>query len=262
MAQRKPGQVPLERALSKLGLASRTDTQSWIKAGRLGVNGRIALNPLALVTPEKTRFTLDGEPLVAAAPTGILLAFHKPRDCTTTARDEKGRTTVFDVLHKSKFWGQTTAAVRATRWLAVGRLDLATTGLLLFTDDTKVAAWLTDPETALPRRYVVTVRGEFTEEARVKAGQCRILKASRRESHVEITLTEGKNREIRRLMEGLGYPDVTRLLRVAYGGLELGELSQGEARLVPDKELQGAFPEITALLYRSRLPSSGRRDCR
>jgi 23S rRNA pseudouridine2605 synthase len=262
MKAKKPGQVPLERALSKLGLASRTETVTWIKAGRLGVNGKIAQNPLALVTPEKTRFTLDGKPLETAAPSKTIIAFHKPRGCTTTARDERGRVTVFDVLQKSKFWLEAPAVVRGQRWIAVGRLDLATTGLLLFTDDTKLAAWLTAPETALPRRYVVTVRGEFTEEARLKAGRCRILKVSKRESHVEITLNEGKNREIRRLMESLGYGDVTRLLRVAYGGLELGDLAVGEGRLVEANELQTAYPEITALLYRSRLPSSGRRGCR
>lgn len=274
MARMKPGHVPLERALSKLGLASRTEAQSWIKAGRLAVNGLVVTNPLAPVVPEKIRITLDGALLTAATPTGMVLAFHKPRGCVTTTRDEKGRTTVFDVLQRSKFWTHSPAAVKTRRWLTVGRLDLATTGLLLFTDDSKLADWLTAPATGVPRRYIVTVRGLFTEEDSMKtlegirdqddllqARGCSILKASPRESHVEISLTEGKNREIRRIMETLGFP-VTRLKRVAYGALVLGDLPVGEGREVPHQELLEAFPGISVLLSRNKLLSSGRRGCK
>jgi 23S rRNA pseudouridine2605 synthase len=161
--------------------------------------------------------------------------------------------------------------------VAVGRLDLASSGLLLLTTDTRLAGWLTDPANAVPRRYVVTVRGELTDERarqltagvevnatsgvagrlrrgrralgaggtpggeRVGASAVEIVKRSRRESHALVTLTEGRNREIRRMCEAVGH-EVTRLLRIAFGGIELGDLPAGAWREVGDAELARAFP--------------------
>ena len=136
----------------------------------------------------------------------------------------------------------------------VGRLDQATTGLLLLTNDTRLSSWLTDPDQAIPRVYCVTVRGEVdaakvarmlegvaSDVGLLKAVAVEILKASGRESHLLVTLDEGKNREIRRLFEALGN-EVTDLKRISYGGLKLEDLPIGEIRVISEVELQEAFP--------------------
>src|SRR5262249_21795841 len=149
-AARKAGQVPLGRALSKLGLLSRSQATAAILAGRVCVNGRVQRNPATMVTPERTRLLVDGQPALAAAWRTIL--FHKPRGVVTTRRDPEGRRTVYDVLGES---GQ--------GLIAVGRLDLATSGLLLLTTDTRLADWITDPAHVVPRLYAVTARGRIVE---------------------------------------------------------------------------------------------------
>ncbi len=239
---RKPGEVCLDRALSKLGLASRTEARALIEAGRVQVDGRTARDPRRPVVPERARITIDAVEVEGAAPCTVLL--HKPKGVVTTRRDEKGRPTVYSLL----------TGLNA-HVVPVGRLDFATTGLLLLTNDTRFAAWVTDPENAVPRAYVVTVRGELTpdearrletagvedEGERLRATRVEIRKASRRESHLLVTLAEGKNREIRRMFLALGH-EVTRLKRVSFGGLELGELAPGVWRDVPLPELRAAFP--------------------
>ena len=146
----------------------------------------------------------------------------------TTRRDPDGRRTVFDVLGDE-----------ARSLVAVGRLDMASTGLLLLTTDTRLANYLTDPDNAITRRYVVTVRGalEDAEGEKMTAGiedlrasSVVIRKRSRRETHLIIELVEGKNREIRRMFEALGHP-VTKLMRVAFGSVELGELQPGRGEM-------------------------------
>jgi 23S rRNA pseudouridine2605 synthase len=168
-----------------------------------------------------------------------LLALHKPRGTVTTRRDPEGRKTVFDVVGDD-----------ADGLIAVGRLDLASSGLLLLTSDTQLANWLTDPQSAIARRYVVTVRGRLTDEharamqtgiAGLRASKVTIRKASARETHLIVELTEGRNREIRRLIQSVGH-EVTRLLRVAYGPIELGTLQPGEWREISIAEAQAAFP--------------------
>ncbi|RPI55532.1 MAG: rRNA pseudouridine synthase, partial [Acidobacteria bacterium] len=142
------------------------------------------------------------------------------------------------------------------RVVPVGRLDFASTGLLLFTNDTQLANWLTDPETGVIRRYVVTVRGELSdvsalrlasgvtdEGAALRARAVRILKRSKRETHIVVELTEGKNREIRRMMKSLGH-EVTRLTRIAIGGIELGDLAPGKWRRIVQEEAHTAFPGL------------------
>ncbi len=238
--------VPLERALSKLGVASRAQARLLIEGGRVKVHGSVQTNPLFSVTPESAAITLDGR---AVKPhERIVLMLNKPRGALTTRNDEKGRRTVFEFVPEE---------FRDEGHLhAVGRLDLATTGLLLLTNDTRLSAWLTDPETAIERTYLVTVRGEVTEQevARIKSGissevgmiaaaRAEIRKASLRESHLLVTLTEGKNREIRRLCEAVGH-EVTALKRVSYGKLELGELEPGSVRVVDERELLAAFSKM------------------
>lgn len=245
-----PGQVPLDRALSKLGAASRTEARAHIAAGRVTVGGLVVRDPSTPVTPETADIALDGLP-VARAPRRVIV-LNKPRGCVTTRRDPRGCPTVFDVL------GTAGDGVQA-----VGRLDQATSGLLLLTNDTRLADWLTDPTSGVPRLYVATVRGLVTDAVarglieglvdrgeRLAATEATVLKRSRRESRLRLTLTEGRNREVRRLCAAIGH-EVTRLVRVAYGGVALGDLAPGAWREVTPAELAAAFPGAPGRLVRT-----------
>jgi 23S rRNA pseudouridine2605 synthase len=240
--RRTRGEVSLERALSKLGLASRTEARALIRDGRVRVDGRPVDDPLAPVVPERVRIEIDGRPAERAAPITVLL--HKPKGVVTTRSDPEGRPTVYDCLQGLE-----------AHVVPVGRLDAATTGLLLLTNDTRFADWVTDPAHAVPRVYLVTVRGELSdatarrlEEGVEDAGeilaarQVKIRKRSGRETHLVVELAEGKNREIRRMLAAAGH-EATRLKRVSFGGLELGALQPGQWRLVPAEEIRTAFPE-------------------
>ncbi len=225
------GTVSLDRALSKLGLASRTEARTLVAAGRVRVNGRVATSPAMPVRPETVTIAIDGRE-ERSAPRRVI-AFHKPRGVVTTKRDPEGRRTVFDVLGEA-----------GHGLVAVGRLDMASTGLLLLTNDTQLGEALTDPANRVPRRYIVTVRGRVEDDAvgclvdglevpardaareRLAASRVRILKASGRETHVEVELVEGRNREIRRLFDAIGH-EVTRLHRVSFGPVTLGDLPPG-----------------------------------
>jgi pseudouridine synthase len=225
VARFAPGYVALERALSKLRMASRSEAQRRIRDGEVAVNGRVVRDPLAAVHPERDRIAVAGH--AGAQPTWRAIAFYKPRGILTTRRDPHGRRTVFDVLGDE-----------ADGLVAVGRLDLATSGLLLLTTDTRLAEWLTNPSSGIVRRYAVTVRGFVSDDdcavfergiGGLRAASVRVRKRSRRETHLIVELTEGKNREIRRLFAAVGR-EVTTLLRVAYGPIELGALRPGEWR--------------------------------
>lgn len=222
--------VPLNRALSKLGILSRAQATEAIRAGRVRVGGRIVDDPMHLVVPERVRIALDEAPQVRAQWRTILL--HKPRGVVTTRRDPEGRDTVFDVIGDD---------VRGLN--AVGRLDRATSGLLLLTTDSQFANWITDPANGVARVYVVTVRGKLTDADIGSLGaEVTLRKASGRESHLVVQLRTGKNREVRRLFEAIGR-EVTRLKRVTFGGLELGSLEPGQWREVSRAELGAAFPD-------------------
>jgi pseudouridine synthase len=228
----KRGYVALERALSKLGAASRRDAQLLIRDGAVRVNGRIVQDPLAAVSPERDAITVRGA--TASRSEWRTIAFYKPRGIVTTRHDPEGRRTVFDIL------GETARGL-----IAVGRLDLATSGLLLLTNDTRLAEALTNPANGVTRRYAVTVRGELSDAtvarletgfAGLRAERVLVRKRSRRETHLILELTEGKNREVRRLLAGVGH-EVTRLLRLAFGPIELGSLTPGTWREVSKAEL-------------------------
>ncbi len=238
---KRPARVPLNRALSKLGILSRSQATLAIRAGRVRVDGHVATDPATLVAPERARLAVDDEPKAPAAWRAIVL--HKPRGVVTTRRDPSGRRPVDDVV-----------SAPARGLVAVGRLDLATSGLLLLTSDTQLANWIADPANAVPRVYLVTVRGRVTEaEAarlvagvpsggdRLRAHAVTLRKVSGRESHVTVELREGKNREVRRLFEAIGH-EVTRLKRVRLGGLELGDLEPGAWREISREDLRAAFP--------------------
>jgi 23S rRNA pseudouridine2605 synthase len=213
-----------------------------IREGRVAVDGRPVLDPFHPVVPETARLEIDGRNAVRPRPRTLLL--HKPRGVVTTRSDPQGRPTVYTCLEGLD-----------AHVIPVGRLDAATTGLLLLTNDTRLADWITDPANAVPRLYLATVRGELPdatarrlEEGIEDAGehlaarQVTIRKRSRRETHLVLELTEGKNREIRRLLAAGGH-EVTRLKRVAFGELELGDLPPGGWREVTEEELRAAFPE-------------------
>jgi len=233
--------VPVARALSKLGLASRSQTLRLIANRQLRIDGRLVTNPDLRVVPERIRVEIDEQP-VEAQTERRLIAFHKPRGIVTTRHDPEGRKTVFDVLGDE-----------GRGLVAVGRLDRASTGLLLFTNDTQLANRLTDPASRIVRRYLVTVRGRVMPETaakiqrgfdvkmargrteRLSAERVEIRKASGRETHLVVDLTEGKNREIRRLFDAVGH-EVTRLHRVAYGEIELGDLAPGHWKSIHTKD--------------------------
>jgi 23S rRNA pseudouridine2605 synthase len=219
---RRPGHVSLDRALSKLGLASRADARRLIVEGRVTVNGRVARSPAMPVVPERARIAIDGVAASAGRASRRVVLFHKPRGTVTTRRDPQGRRTVFDVLGDA-----------ARGLVAVGRLDLASTGLLILTSDTQLAHRLTDPARGVPRTYLVTARGLVTPETarRLPASQVDIRKASQRETHLLVELKQGKNREVRRMFEAAGH-EVTRIHRIRFGEYELGDLQPGQWREV------------------------------
>jgi 23S rRNA pseudouridine2605 synthase len=231
--------IHLNRLLSKRGVLTRSQANAAILAGRVAVNGRIVRDPGKPVD-ESARIELDAQAARAQAWRTIL--FHKPRGVLTTRQDPEGRTTIYDVL------GETARGL-----IPVGRLDWATSGLLLLTTDTELADRLTDPRSAIPRVYAVTVRGKVTPEncerlergivdkgERMQADEVVLQKSSGRESHLVVTLTEGKNREIRRLCEAIGHP-VTRVKRVAFGALTLGDLAPGKWRELSQSDVVSGF---------------------
>jgi 23S rRNA pseudouridine2605 synthase len=235
------GRVALSRALSKLGIASRAEATRLIVDGRVAVGGHVVRDPASLVVPERISIAVDGRPRTRAA--WRLLLLNKPRGVVTTRRDPQGRPTVFDLVTGVE-----------DHLVAVGRLDLATSGLLLLTTDTRLADWLTDPANGVPRVYTVNVRGAVSDEAvsrmtagveasgeRLAAEEVQVRKRSGRETHLVIRLREGRNREVRRLCEAVGH-EVTALRRVAFGGFTLGDLQAGEWREVDRQELRTAIP--------------------
>jgi 23S rRNA pseudouridine2605 synthase len=243
--------VPLARALSKLGLATRAEARALILDGRVRVDGQLVTDPRRPVVPERITIDIDGR--IQETPERITILLHKPRGVVTTRRDPEGRRTVYDLLDD---------CVRHV--IPVGRLDYATSGLLLLTNDTRLADWLTDPDNAVPRVYLVTARGRVTDEEvqqmeagidergeRLAARRVTIRKASNRETHLVVELLEGKNREVRRLLAATHH-EVTRLRRVQFGGLTLGDLPPGSWRVIAQDELERAFPR--AAISRNRLP--------
>ncbi|PYR38348.1 MAG: pseudouridylate synthase [Acidobacteria bacterium] len=241
LATTRAGRVALNRALSKLGVLSRSEATAAVLNGRVRVAGRVEDRPARLVVPEEARLELDGRRLSRAAWRSIIL--YKPRGVLTTKRDPEGRPTVYEGLG---------AAARGLR--AVGRLDRATSGLLLLTTDSRLANWILDPAVGIARVYLTTVRGRVSTDDvatmlsgmgqgrdRLWAAAVRVVKQSGRESQLLIELREGRNREVRRLCEAAGH-EVTRLTRVGLGGLELGRLKPGEWREVTRAELRHAFP--------------------
>ena len=230
--------VGLARVLAKLGYCSRAQAAALIRAGRVKLNGEVRRDPETPVHLGKDRVQVDGGAIDARAK--IYLVLNKPRGVVTTASDEKGRETVYVFLPKG------------LPWLApIGRLDKASEGLLLLTNDSEWAARIIAPETHLDKTYHVQIaaiadRGllnALREGARTDDGyflrvkEARLLRQGERNSWLEIMLDEGKNRHIRRLLEHLKI-EVLRLVRIAIGPLTLGDLAKGATRVLTDKEKQ------------------------
>jgi 23S rRNA pseudouridine2605 synthase len=234
-----PRRIGVARTLSKLGIASRTVAAQWVTAGRVAVNGRIVRDPETPVVAERDRITVDGRTPRAAEKRHVML--NKPRGLVTTARDEQGRATVYSCF-----------TAEQDRGLApVGRLDKASEGLLLFSNDSEWASRLLDPAAHLSKLYHVQVDAlvDADQLARMRNGisledgsvmgvsTARLLRRGEKNCWLEIALQEGKNRQIRRIAEALGLK-VLRLVRVAVGPLILEGLAKGESRELSETELR------------------------
>jgi 23S rRNA pseudouridine2605 synthase len=226
----------LARALSKLGFCSRSRAALLIRDGKVRLNGTAPHNPETPVRLGVDRIEVQGQRVESAEK--IYLMLNKPRGIVTSAADEKGRDTVYSLLPKN------------VEWIApVGRLDKASEGLLLITNDSEWAAKITDPATHLDKTYHVQVarvadefllnsllRGVETPQGeRLKVKDANVLRAGEKNSWLEIVLDEGKNRQIRRMLDALGV-EVLRLIRVAIGPLQLGDLAKGAYRQLASEE--------------------------
>jgi 23S rRNA pseudouridine2605 synthase len=229
--------IGLARALSKMGYCSRSEAAVLIQAGRVSLNGTAVRDPETPVRIEQDRIEVDGSVVETRAK--IYLAMNKPRGIVTTASDEKGRQTVYDLLPPEHAWVG-----------PVGRLDKASEGLLLLTNDSKWAAQVTEPASHVEKTYHVQVdcvadekllrslcAGVSVQGERLRAKAAHPLRHGQKNSWIEIVLDEGKNRQIRRLLAALGVA-VLRLVRVAIGPLTLGELKKGAVRELTAVEKQ------------------------
>ncbi len=230
-----PRQIGLARALSKRGFCSRSQAFALARAGRIRINGQVWRNPETPVS-EDDRIEVDGSQVGASEK--IYWMLNKPRGLVTTASDEKGRQTVYDCLPELPFISP------------VGRLDKASEGLLLLTNDSEWAARITAPETHLDKTYHVHIaavaddelieclrRGVRSDGHLLRAKSAGILRGGQKNTWIEVVLDEGKNRHIRRMFESMDV-EVLRLIRVAIGPLELGELAKGCARMLTTREKQ------------------------
>lgn len=231
MSRNKEPRTGVARALSKLGHCSRTDAARLVAEGRVTLNGKTIRDPQFPVRLSADRLAVDGRP-VAAAPLRYLM-LNKPRGLVTTVRDERGRDTVYRCLDDP----------RDAQLMPVGRLDKASEGLLLFTNDRAWAHRLTDPESHVLKTYHVQVTKRLSEAelaalhvgvrsgkgVELGAASASILREGEKNCWLEIVLDEGKNRHIRRMLQVLGI-EVLRLVRVGIGPLRLGGLAKGASR--------------------------------
>jgi len=232
MAAPDPNTIPedkperIAKRLARAGLCSRREAERWIAEGRVAVDGAVLTSPAFTVT-SRNAIVVDGQPLPGAAP-ARLWRYHKPAGLITTHRDPQGRPTIFDALPPT-----------LPRVVSVGRLDLNSEGLMLLTNDGALARKLELPETGWLRRYRVRVHGTVDVKSLqglstgvtvdgIKYGpiEAALERTQGSNAWLSLSLREGKNREVRRVMEHLGF-QVTRLIRTAYGPFQLGGLKKG-----------------------------------
>jgi pseudouridine synthase len=227
----------LERVLSKAGLGSRVEARSWVHAGRITVNGKVTRNPDLWVDMDRDRVRFDGRPL--APRERLYLLLYKPTGYLTTYKDPAGRPTVYDLI-----------ADVGTFLSPVGRLDLNTSGLLLMTNDNRFAERVTNPESHVPKAYLVKASIVLTDaqlqelrdginlaDGPTRPAMVTRVRDSGRYTHFEITLTEGRNRQVRRMVEALG-AKVLKLVRVRVGPVGIGTLPIGKWRMLTPAEVK------------------------
>jgi len=233
--------ISLARALSKLGYCSRSRAAFFVKTGKVSVNGKIVKVPSWRVDIEKDVIEVDSHHLSKPSPVVIML--NKPAGYVTTASDELSRKTVFELVPKD------------LHLLAVGRLDMETTGLLLFTNSGDLMDEITSPERKVTKTYVATVSGKVTDDhieklvrgiqiddkTFVSADECKIMEIGYSKTVIKMKIHEGKNRQIRRMLSAIG-KSVTELHRSAIGSLEL-DLAEGHWRKLADADLKLIFAE-------------------
>lgn len=228
----------LERVLSKAGVGSRTEARSWVHAGRVTVNGQATQNPDQWVDMERDRVRFDGKPLEIRERVYILL--FKPTGYLTTYKDPDGRPTVYDLVKDV-----------GTFVSPVGRLDLDTSGLLLMTNDNRLAERVTNPASHIPKTYLVTASPTLSDaqlqqlrdgidlfDGPTRPATVRRVRDSAQDTQFEIVLTEGRNRQVRRMVEALD-AKVLELVRVKVGAIGIGTLAAGKWRMLTRAELAG-----------------------
>jgi 23S rRNA pseudouridine2605 synthase len=234
----------LERVFSKAGLGSRTEARTWIGAGKVRVNGQVVRNPDHWVDLARDKITLEGKPLAKVAKTYLLL--YKPKGYLTTYRDPAGRPTVYDLI------------ADAGTWLApVGRLDLDTSGLLLLTNDTDFAEQVMNPDYKLPKTYLVKTasrlgdeqmeqlrRGVVLKDGPTRPATVEVQRQTPKYTFLEMTITEGRNRQVRRMIEAVG-SKVLKLVRTAIGPIRIGDLPIGKWRELTPAELRTLRVSVT-----------------
>lgn len=236
MERKKRPLKTLERVLSKAGVGSRVEARSWIHAGRVKVNGHVTRNPDQWVDMKRDRVLFDGKPLVARERVYLLL--YKPTGYLTTYKDPDGRPTVYDLI-----------ADAGTFLSPVGRLDLDTSGLLLMTNDNQFAERVTNPGSHVPKTYLVKASAVLTDtqlqrlregielaDGPTRPAEVTRVRDSGKYTHFEITLTEGRNRQVRRMVEALD-AKVLKLVRVRIGRIAIGKLLIGKWRLLTAAEV-------------------------
>lgn len=235
----KSNKISLARALSKLGYCSRAGAVSYIRSGAVTVNGKIVRTPSAMVDIERDSVLADSKRL--SRPKTLVIMLNKPAGYVTTSRDELSRRTVHDLIP------------RDLGLFAVGRLDMETSGLLLFTNDGELQNRITSPDKLVAKTYLATVSGkvsgdkldmflkgiEIESGTIVKADECRIALAEFSRTHIEMKIHEGKNRQVRKMFKAVG-KNVTRLHRSAIGRLEL-DLPEGAWRRLSEDEVELIF---------------------
>jgi 23S rRNA pseudouridine2605 synthase len=231
----------LERVISKAGLGSRTEARRWIAAGRVCVNGRKIQTPDYWVDFARDRVTLDDKPVHAGKK--IYLLLYKPKGYLTAYKDPEGRPTVYDLMSAVDQWV-----------FPVGRLDLDSSGLLILTNDSQFAERLTNPVHNAPKTYQVKASTLLTEEQldKLRSGVTlsdgptrpaivKRLRDAAKYTYLEITLTEGRNRQVRRMLEAVG-SKVLKLVRTAIGPVRIGDLPIGKHRLLTEAEIRQLSP--------------------
>ncbi len=240
-----PGKRPLktlDRVLSKAGLGSRTDARKWIGAGRVKVNGRLIQTPDHWVDLERDSVTLDERPIRPGEK--IYLLLYKPKGYITTYKDPGGRPTVYDLIQDAGQW-----------MVPVGRLDQDSSGLLLLTNDTRFAERVTNPQHKVPKTYLVKAstllsddqldqlrRGVVLSDGPTQPATVKRVRDSSRCTFVEITIREGRNRQVRRMIEAVG-SKVLKLVRTGIGVLKIGDLPIGKYRELTPGEVRSLTPQ-------------------